>query len=174
MKGRRTIATHIRSKSNDDAWPSGRASRRSSGDMRRTIGHARGRPARCAEMPRGDAPNSTLQKASGGGARFAPPIVMIAWPDERGMPEEGREGLRLFRESGAAAELAQARQHYHVVSWPWTHELPVRVVLADERGDAVVFECEEAGRWRMVEGWVEPHPKSPLAILREAAAFQPT
>lgn len=99
---------------------------------------------------------------------------MIVWPDERGIPEEGRAGLRLFRESGAAAELAQARQRFHVVSWPWTHELPVRVVLANDGGDALVFECEEAGRWRLVTGLVEPHPKSPAALMREAAAVPTT
>lgn len=98
---------------------------------------------------------------------------MITWPDERGIPEEGREGLRLFRESGAAAELVQARQRFHVVSWPWTRELPVRIVLANDRGDALVFEGEATGRWRWTAGLVEPHPKSPAALALDAAALQP-
>lgn len=74
---------------------------------------------------------------------------MIVWPDESKLHPEGRDGLHRFRRTGAFAELESSPEQWHVVSWPWNRESPVRVQLENDRHQALDFTLDEEGVWRI-------------------------
>lgn len=76
---------------------------------------------------------------------------MIVWPEDTRMKPEGREGLRRFRETSAAADLEASKATWRVVAWPWTSELPQRVVLENDAHGAVAVTMGEGGIWRLSE-----------------------
>lgn len=74
---------------------------------------------------------------------------MIVWPEEKRMNPEGREGLRRFRETSAAADLEASKETWRVVAWPWTSELPLRIALENDAHEAVAVTMAEGGIWRL-------------------------
>lgn len=98
---------------------------------------------------------------------------MIEWPDESAMNDEGREGLSLFRETSAAAELAASPRRYRVAAWPWTRERPVRLVLESDTHEDVVFSLDDDGVWTLAPAAIGFHMRSNEALERDAAAEIP-
>jgi hypothetical protein len=93
---------------------------------------------------------------------------MIVWPDEDVVRDSGRYGLRRFRESGACAALEDDAATWRVVSWPWTDEPPIRVVLENESHDAVVFTLREGGIWQLEGAPLAMHARSADALATDA------
>jgi hypothetical protein len=76
---------------------------------------------------------------------------MIVWPEEKRLKPEAREGLRRFRETSAAADLEGSKETWRVVAWPWTTELPLRMVLENDAHGAVAITMGEGGIWLVSE-----------------------
>lgn len=93
---------------------------------------------------------------------------MIVWPEEKRLKPEGREGLRRFRETSAAADLETSKETWRVVAWPWTSETPMRVLLENDAHEAVSVTMGEGGIWQLAE---EPRAvlfRSTEALERDA------
>jgi hypothetical protein len=93
---------------------------------------------------------------------------MIVWPEEKRMKSESRDGLRRFRETAAAAELEASPEKWTVVAWPWTSELPLRVVLENASLHAVSFNMREGGVWLWTEEPRDYHIRSAESLDRDA------
>ena len=72
---------------------------------------------------------------------------MIVWPEEKRMKSDGREGLRRFRDTSAAAELEGSSEKWTVVAWPWTSETPMRVMLENAAHRTVTVVLPDHGVW---------------------------
>jgi hypothetical protein len=93
---------------------------------------------------------------------------MIVWPEEKRMKPEARDALRRFRETSAAADLDTATETWRVVAWPWTSELPQRVLLENPSHGVVAFTLGEGGMWLMSEEPRAVHVRSVEALERDA------
>ncbi|MCL2726726.1 MAG: hypothetical protein FWD69_20085 [Polyangiaceae bacterium] len=95
---------------------------------------------------------------------------MIVWPAETQLNEDGREGLRRFRQTGACAEFRQSPERWRVVAWPWTAEMPLRFELESDRRDAIDVFIDEDGLWRTESAARELHERGAAALQQDAAA----
>jgi hypothetical protein len=93
---------------------------------------------------------------------------MIVWPEEKRMKPEGREALRRFRETSAAADLESSKETWRVVAWPWTRELPQRVLLENEAHGAIAVSMGEGGIWTVSDEPRAVHVRSVEALDRDA------
>lgn len=93
---------------------------------------------------------------------------MIIWPDEKRVKSVGRDALRYFRDTSAAAELEQSQEKWRVVAWPWTDELPLRVVLENEAHKSIVISMDDEGRWMLVDEPYTLHQRTAEALEAEA------
>ena len=93
---------------------------------------------------------------------------MIVWPEEKRMKSESRDGLRRFRETAAAAELEGSPETWTIVAWPWTLELPLRVVLENASLHAVSFTMREGGVWGWTDEPRDYHIRSAESLDRDA------
>jgi hypothetical protein len=93
---------------------------------------------------------------------------MIVWPEEKRMKSEGREGLRRFRDTAAAAELEASKETWRVVAWPWTSELPLRVMLENAEHDVVSVTMSEGGMWLLRDEARTAHVRSAEDLDRDA------
>jgi hypothetical protein len=76
--------------------------------------------------------------------------------------------LRRFRDTAAAAGLEYAKETWHVVAWPWTRELPLRVMLECENGEVMAVTMGEGGIWLATEEPRELRVRSVEALARDA------
>ncbi len=72
---------------------------------------------------------------------------MIVWPEENPMKPASRDALRRFRQTSAAADLEAAKETWRVVAWPWTAELPQRILLENDLHGATSITMGEGGIW---------------------------
>jgi hypothetical protein len=93
---------------------------------------------------------------------------MIVWPDETRMKSESRDALRRFRETAAAAQLEASPEEWTVVAWPWTPELPLRVVLENASRHVITCTMREGGMWLWAEEPREYHIRSAESLDRDA------
>jgi hypothetical protein len=93
---------------------------------------------------------------------------MIVWPDEKRMKSEGREGVRRFRDTSAAAELEASKEKWTVIAWPWTSEPPLRVMLENERHEVVSVTMNEGGMWLLADEARSVHIRSIESLERDA------
>ena len=93
---------------------------------------------------------------------------MIVWPEEKTLRWEGREGLRKFRETSAAAELESSKENWNVVAWPWTTETPLRVVLENAAHRTVTVSMAADGIWMFADDPRAVHERSVEALDRDA------
>lgn len=93
---------------------------------------------------------------------------MIVWPEEKPMKSAGRDGLRRFRETAAAVELEASPETWTVVAWPWTSELPLRVVVENAALRAVSFSMQEGGLWVSTDEPRDYHIRSAASLERDA------
>ena len=96
---------------------------------------------------------------------------MIVWPSERILRDEGRRALRQFEQTSAARELEITSRNWHVVGWPWTDDLPIRIVLHDDAYETIVFTQDEDGIWSLSRAPSDLHRRSNATIEREARAL---
>ena len=97
---------------------------------------------------------------------------MIVWPDEKRLRNDGREGLRRFKETAAAAELEASPERWTVVAWPWTSEPPVRVILENASRHAISFSLGEGGIWMWSEEPRDYHIRSVESLDRDARGLR--
>ena len=95
-------------------------------------------------------------------------VGMIAWPDDKRLRNDGRDGLRRFRETAAAAELEASAERWTVVAWPWTAEPPVRVVLQNASRIAISFSLGANDIWMLAEEPRDYHIRSAESLDRDA------
>ncbi|MCL2778251.1 MAG: hypothetical protein FWD73_09625 [Polyangiaceae bacterium] len=95
---------------------------------------------------------------------------MIVWPKEAHVNEDGREGLRRFRQTGACAEFEYSTEPWHIVAWPWSSEMPLRIELASDRLGAVDVLIDDDGLWRFEDTSREIHERSIQALEQDAEA----
>ena len=95
---------------------------------------------------------------------------MIVWPIDTHLNEDGREGLRRFRQTGACAEFEHSTDRWHIVAWPWSSEMPLRIELESNRLGAVDVLIEEDGLWRFEDAPRELHERSTQALEQDAEA----
>lgn len=93
---------------------------------------------------------------------------MIVWPEESAMKAEGREGLRRFRDTSAAAELESSKESWSVVAWPWTSETPMRVMLENAAHRTVTVSMGSDGIWMFADDPRAVHERSIEALDRDA------
>ena len=93
---------------------------------------------------------------------------MIVWPREEELRSDGREGLRVFRETAACAELEASPLTWTVTAWPWTFEHPIRIGLENEAKESVAVHIGEGGLWRMVHVGRDVHERTAAERAREA------
>lgn len=93
---------------------------------------------------------------------------MIVWPEEERMKPEGRDALRRFRKTSAAADLEASKETWRVTAWPWTSELPQRVALENETHETVAVTMHEGGLWLMSDEPRAFHLRSAEALDRDA------
>jgi hypothetical protein len=99
---------------------------------------------------------------------------MIVWPEEKRLRTEGREGLRRFRETAAAADLEASKEKWRVVAWPWTSELPLRVMLENDALDAVSVSMGEGGIWLLSDEERSFHIRSTEALRLDSLGLPAT
>lgn len=93
---------------------------------------------------------------------------MIVWPEEKALKSEGREGLKRFRETSAAAELESSKETWRVVAWPWTSEPPLRVMLENDAHDVVSVTMADGGLWLLSDEERTAIPRTVEALERDA------
>jgi hypothetical protein len=76
---------------------------------------------------------------------------MIAWPDEKRMKSEGREGVRRFRDTSAAADLEASKEKWTIIAWPWTSEPPTRIMLENAEHDVISVTMDVDGIWLIAD-----------------------
>lgn len=99
---------------------------------------------------------------------------MIVWPEEKMLRTEAREGLRRFRETAAAADLEASKENWRVVAWPWTRELPLRVMLENDALDVVSVSMGEGGIWLLADEGRSFHIRSAEALRLDALGLPAT
>lgn len=97
---------------------------------------------------------------------------MIVWPADKRLRKEGREGLRRFRETAGAAELEASPEQWTIVAWPWTSELPLRVMLENASRHAVSFSLAEGDIWMWSEEPRDYHIRSVESLERDARGLR--
>ncbi|MDB4947283.1 MAG: hypothetical protein JWP97_6817 [Labilithrix sp.] len=97
---------------------------------------------------------------------------MIAWPEDSRLKPESREALRRFRETAAAAELESSKDQWTVIAWPWTLELPLRVLLENSSRHCVSATLREGGMWVWGDEPREYHIRSVESLERDARGLR--
>jgi hypothetical protein len=98
---------------------------------------------------------------------------MIVWPEEKRVKPEGREALRRFRDTSAASDLETSNEVWRVVAWPWTSELPQRVLLENEAHGAIAVSMGEGGIWLVSEEPRAVQFRSVESLDRDARGLPP-
>lgn len=93
---------------------------------------------------------------------------MIVWPEEKRMKTEGREGLRRFRDTSAAAELEASKEKWTVSAWPWTSEPPLRVMLENDAHEVISVTMTEGGMWLLADEARAVHMRTVESLERDA------
>ena len=93
---------------------------------------------------------------------------MITWPDETKIRGEGRDGLKNFRESAAAAELEASKETWTVTAWPWTTERHVRVSLQNQAQRSVTVSLADGGVWMLSDDPRSVHERTTEELDRDA------
>jgi hypothetical protein len=93
---------------------------------------------------------------------------MIVWPDDKRLKSEARDALRRFRETSASADLEASSETWRVVAWPWSSELPQRVLLENAAHGVVAFTLESGGMWLLSDEPRAVHVRSVAALERDA------
>ena len=70
--------------------------------------------------------------------------------------------------SVSAADLETSKETWRVVAWPWTRELPLRVLLENDDHEAVSVMMGEGGIWTLLEEPRAVQFRSVEALERDA------
>jgi hypothetical protein len=95
---------------------------------------------------------------------------MIIWPRDESLPADARDALERFRASGASAALEEEPHTWRVMTWPWSDELPLRIVLENETHEEVIFTLRGGGLWQLERMPLAVHGRSEEALATDARA----
>ena len=93
---------------------------------------------------------------------------MIVWPEDNQMKPAGRDALKRFRQTSAAADLDAAKETWRVVAWPWSTELPQRILLENDLHGATSVTMGEGGIWVLASEPRTMQVRSAEALDRDA------
>lgn len=97
---------------------------------------------------------------------------MIVWPEESRLNPKSREALKLLREAGAAADLEASKETWTTVAWPWSTDLPMRVLFENATRHTVALTLREGGLWLRSEEPRDYHIRSAEANERDARGLR--
>ncbi len=93
---------------------------------------------------------------------------MIVWPEEKRLKSESREGLRRFRDTSAASELEASKETWTITAFPWTSEMPLRVMLENAAHEVISVTMTEGGMWLLADEARSVHIRTDESLERDA------
>ena len=97
---------------------------------------------------------------------------MIVWPEESRLKSESRQAIKLLRDAAAAAELETSKETWTVVAWPWSTDLPIRVLFENASRHIVSLTMREGGIWLSAEEPRDYHIRSAETNERDARGLR--